>query len=70
MASMSIVINGEKTSALKGLIKPVPYAVVLPHTLYVTGNTIKGMALYARACHAPFEMTIEEFRQLDFSFIS
>lgn len=69
MSSLSIVINGEKTSTLKGLNKEVPYAVVLPHTLYVTGNTIKGLALYAHACHASFEMTLDEFDQLDFSFV-
>lgn len=70
MTNLSIVIEGAKISKLKGLKKIVPYAVVLPHTMYVTGNTIKGLALYDRACHAHFEMTVEEFKQLEFSFVT
>ncbi len=69
MSNLSIVITGEKTSKLKGLKKAVPYAVVVPHTLYVSDGMIKGMALYACKTHAPFEMTVEEFKQLDFSFV-
>jgi hypothetical protein len=70
MQQLSIVINGEKTSKLKGLAKTVPYAVVMPNTLHVTDGVVHGLALYASQCTAPFEMSVAEFQQLEFSFIS
>lgn len=67
-ATLSIVMDRTKTHTLKGLIRTVPFAVVRPHTLFVSQGKIHGLAMYACQKQAAFEMTIEEFEQLDFEF--
>lgn len=63
---VTIIIDKEKTRCLKGLRKTVPHAVVLPHTLFISGDTVRGVAQYECNASAPFEMSLEEFEQLEF----
>jgi hypothetical protein len=62
---ISIVIPEDKTKYLN-VDKHVDYAVVLLHTVYVSGHVVRGVALHG--CHerAFFEMTEQEFLNLNF----
>lgn len=61
-------MDQSKTHRLKGLAKAVPFAVIEPHTLFVSRGKVHGLALYDCKQRTAFEMPLDEFMQLQFDF--
>ena len=60
----SLVVQGELTKYVPGL-EDGDYAVVLPHSLYTTGDTVHGKVLTCYQNISFMEMPLEEFDQIE-----